>query len=234
MAESYNPIDPEHSVMKKLLLASSLIVALASNAHAAFVLDFEGAGNNASLLNYYNGGTDSLGNSGTNYGIAFGSNTLAIVDGDAGGSGNFANEPSPSTVMYFLTGSAVLNYAAGFDTGFSFYYSSSTVASVKVYSGLDATGTLLADIPLAAQYSDSCSGDPNGDFCNWTAVGASFAGVAMSIDFGGTVNQVGYDNITFGSATPIDPNPVPEPATLALSALALGALGLNRRQRRES
>lgn len=220
--------------MKKVFIASSLIVALASNAHAAFVLDFEGAGNNANLLNFYNGGTDSLGNSGTNYGIAFGSNALAIVDSDSGGTGNIANEPSPSTVMYFLTGSAVLNYAAGFDTGFSFYYSSSTAASVKVYSGLDATGTLLADIPLTAQYADACSGDPNGDFCNWTAVGASFAGIAMSIDFGGTVNQVAYDNITFGSATPIDPTPVPEPATMALSALALGALGASRRQHRQA
>lgn len=220
--------------MKRVLIASSLMAALASNAHAAFVLDFEGAGDNASLLNFYNGGTDSQGNSGTNYGIAFGSNTLSIIDGDAGGSGNFANEPSSSTVMYFLTGSAVLNYAAGFDTGFSFYYSSSTVASVKVYSGLDATGTLLADIPLTAQYTDSCTGDPNGDFCNWTAVGANFAGVAMSIDFGGTVNRVGYDNITFGSATPIDPTPVPEPATMALSALALGALGASRRHHRQA
>lgn len=213
--------------MKKLLAMTVIAAALSQNAHATIVLDFEGAGSGAQLLNFYNGGTDSAGNSGTNYGIAFGSNALAAIDSDDGGSGNFANEPSSKTTMFFLSGSAVLNYAAGFDTGFSFYYSSSTAASVKVYDGIDATGTLLADIPLTAQFNQGCTGDPTGGFCNWTAVGASFAGIAKSIDFGGTVNQVGYDNITFGSSTP---GKVPEPASLALVGAGIAAILRTRRR----
>lgn len=218
-------------MFRRSLIALALAGSLShvgSAAASVIVLDFEGAGNGVSLNNFYNGGTDGAGNSGTNYGISFGPNALSLIDGDApGGTGNFANEPSPSTVMFFLTGTAVLNYAPGFSTGFSFFYSSSTAASVLVYDGLDATGNLLAQIDLTAQGFSNCSGDPSGAFCNWTPVGVSFAGTARSIDFGGTVDQTGYDNITFGSATP---GKLPEPASLTLVGLGLGAL-LSRRRK---
>jgi len=219
----------------KMKLATALFSTLfASSASAApIVLDFEGVGDGASILNFYNGGTDSQGNSGANYGIAFGSNTLGLIDSDAGGGGNFGNEPSPNTVMFFLSGSAILNNAAGFDTGFSFFYSSATTAVVNVYDGLNATGTLLGSINLTAQSTNNCIGDPTGTFCNFSAAGVGFAGVAHSIDFGGTVNQIGFDNITFGSATPsVD---VPEPGTLALLGLGLfGASAARRKSKRTS
>lgn len=48
------------------------------------VLDFEGVGDNVAILDYYQ-----------SEGVIFSSNALAIVDRDVGGSGNFANEPSP-------------------------------------------------------------------------------------------------------------------------------------------
>ena len=213
--------------------AAAMLLAASGFAQAnVIVLDFEGVGDQANINDFYNGGTDSMGNSGTDYGIGFGSNTLGIIDADAGGTGNFANEPSADTVMFFLTGTAVLNYSAGFDTGFSFFYSSSTVASVFVYDGLDATGNFLGTLDLSAQGFDNCSGDPNGQFCNWSPVGASFAGTAYSIDFGGTVNQIGYDDITFGSATAgggdDDPTPAPAPAGLALLGLGLALIGRKR------
>lgn len=210
----------------KTALAAVAFAVIAAPASAAIItLDFEGAGNQAALLDFYNGGTDSAGNSGTNYGIQFGSNALSIIDIDAGGSGNFGNEPSPDTILFFLTGSAVLNYAPGFDTGFSFFYSSTTFAgSVNVYDGLNATGNLLGSIALPALGVGP--GDPNGDFSNWAAVGLAFDGTARSIDFGGTVNQIGYDNITFGSAVPI-----PEPSIYALMALGVGGIFLAARRR---
>lgn len=215
--------------IKSAIAAAALAAALVPATAATIVLDFEGVGDFAAINNFYNGGTDSLGNSGTNYGVAFSSATLGLIDFDAGGNGNFANEPSASTVMFFLdANNAVLDFAAGFDTGFSFYYSSSTAASVTVWSGLGATGTLLGTLGLSAQGFDNCGGDPNGTFCNWTAVGVGFAGTAMSIDFGGTANQTGFDDITFGSVTP----GVPEPSTYAMLALGLAGVGFAARRRK--
>jgi len=211
------------------LLGLSAAAAFALPAQAAVItLDFEGAGDQAQLLDFYNGGTDSMGNSGTNFGVGFGPNALSIIDQDAGGTGNIANEPTPSTVLFFLTGTAVLNFDAGFTDGFSFFYTSSTSATVNVYDGLNATGNLLGSIDLNAQFNDNCSGDPSGSFCNWTAAGVAFAGTAKSIDFGGTVNQTAYDNITFGSSVPT----IPEPSTYGLMALGMAAIGVAARRRR--
>jgi hypothetical protein len=217
--------------MKVIRKGSVLLAALGFSiaAQAAIVLDFEGLRDLEAVQEFYNGGTGSLGSSGPNLGASFSPATLALIDADAGGTGNFANEPSPNTVMFFLDANdAILNYAAGFDTGFSFFYSSSTAASVTVWDGLGATGNVLASLSLTAQGFDNCTGDPTGAFCNWTPVGVSFVGIAKSIDFGGTANQTGFDDITFGSATP---GGVPEPATMLLSGAALVALWATRRRK---
>lgn len=215
--------------MKKTILglAATALLALPMVASSAiFVLDFEGIGDSNPVGDYYNG----AGPANKNFGVSFSPATLALVDSDAGGSGNFANEPSPDTVMFFLDANeAILTVAAGFTTGFSFFYSSSTAASVNVYDGLNATGNLLASLDLVAQFSDNCTGDPTGDFCNWTPIGVLFEGVAKSIDFGGTANQTGFDDITFGTDRP--GQPVPEPASLALLGLGLAGLGVARRRR---
>lgn len=212
-----------------ILLVTCFIVALVSPASADLVLTFEGLQNEEAILEFYNGGAGSLGSSGPNYGISFGPSALALIDSDAGGNGNFANEPSPDTIAFWLTGtSLVMNAAAGFDTGFSFYYSSSTSATVSVYDGLGATGNLLAQINLIAQgNSNNCAGDPTGYFCNWDPIGVAFAGLAKSVDFSGTANQTGYDNITLGSDIPGN-GQIPEPSTFLLLGAGLAGVGLLR------
>ena len=196
-------------------------------ASAAVVqLTFEGVGDGAQILDFYNGGTDSAGNSGTNYGVSFSSDSLAIVSATAGGGGNFEGNPSGSTIAFFLSGAGdLINVAAGFTTGFSFFYSSSTAGSVDVYSGLNGTGTLLASVPLTANFQDHCSATATTSFCSWDPVGVSFAGTAESVLFGGTANQTGYDDITFGSSSP-----VPEASSLLLIASGLLGLGFARRR----
>ncbi|MGO1502786.1 MAG: hypothetical protein ACTHWH_16050, partial [Marinobacter sp.] len=66
-------------------LAAGVFTLAAPVMAVPVVLDFEGVGSNANIDNFYNGGTDSEGNSGTDYGVEFSGNTLGIVDADAGG-----------------------------------------------------------------------------------------------------------------------------------------------------
>src|SRR5258705_13892527 len=102
-----------------------VLVGISSPAFAGpLVLCFEGLQNFESVDQFYNGGTGSLGSGpNTNFGIQF-SNAVAFIDADAGGTGNFGGEPSPSTAITFLgAGSTTMNVAAGVGTGVSFLFS---------------------------------------------------------------------------------------------------------------
>lgn len=223
------------------LLAFITPCLVAGNIHAApIVLDFEGLDDFEGIGAFYNGGTSENGNSGPDYGVEFSGNTLAIIDQDAGGSGNFGGEPSPDTVMFFLEeGESVMNVAAGFETGFSFFYSAvNNPGSVNVYDQLGGTGTILASLGIPVTASDG--GDPNGNFSPFFDIGVAFEGTAMSVAFAGVANQIGFDDITFGSVTAGDtgnggtggnPVAVPEPSTLGLLGLSLLALITTRRSK---
>lgn len=186
---------------KRFAWISVLIFASGARANQEIVLTFEGLGNNQSIGQYYNGGTSGDGRGpGPNYGIYFSDNALSLISTAAGGSGNFGGEPSPNTIMFFSTGSAAtMNVPAGFRDGFSFYYSAPYRATqIHVYSGLNATGQLLAtlDLPLTPEGPDDRAFSP------FIPIGVSFEGIARSVDFAGTQNQCGFDNITLGRATP--------------------------------
>jgi hypothetical protein len=196
---------------------------------AVIVLDFEGLQDFEAVQEFYNGGTGGNGSGpGTNFGASFSSDALALIDSDAGGGGNFGGEPSPNTALFFLQNTAVLNFAAGFDTGFSLFYSAiNNPGSVDVYDGLNKTGSLLASLSLPITASDG--GDPTGQFSPFFPVGVAFAGTAKSIDFGGTANQIAFDNITFGSTSP--GGQVPEPSTLFLLGTGLAGMAWIARKR---
>ncbi len=211
--------------MKQIsIVAATLVGALVTANAAVTVLTFEGVGDFNPVGNFYNGG------GGGNLGIVFSQNALAIVDADAGGGGNFGGEPSPSTILFFLGGgAATLNNAAGFTTGFSFYYSAiSNPGFINVFDGLNATGNLLATLQLPVTPSNG--GDPNGAFSPFFPTGVSFSGTAMSVDFGGTANQIGFDDVTFGTDNPI--SAIPEPGSLVGLGCVL-ATGLGFRSRRQ-
>jgi PEP-CTERM motif len=215
--------------------ALALAVLIMSNpvAAAPIVLTFEGLADWEGVADFYNGGTGSLGSGpGSNHGIRF-TNAIALIDSDAGGSGNFGGEPSPSTAITFLdpqATSAVLNIAAGFDTGFSFFYTAiNSPGSITVWDGLDGTGTILATLDLPLTPFNGAP-DPNGQFSPFLPIGVVFNGIARSVDFSGTANQIGFDDITIGSATPGFDRAVPEPGSLVLLAAGLVGLGVLRRQ----
>jgi hypothetical protein len=119
--------------------------------------------------------------------------------------------------MFFVEGgAATLDIPAGFQTGFSFYYSAIySPASITVYDGPGATGNTLAVLVLPVTPSDG--GDPTGLFSPLLPIGVAFAGTARSIDFTGSANEVGFDNITFGSVIPPTPTPTPTATSTATS-----------------
>lgn len=175
------------------------------NCGNAIVLTFEGLSDLEPVRQFYNGGNGGFGSGpGPEAGVSFSSNSLAIIDQDDGGSGNFGGEPSPSTVLFFLEGeAATMNVPEGFTSGFSFYYSSPQfTTTITVYSGLDATGTVLAVLPLPLTPLNGAP-DPTGDFSPLVPIGVSFSGIAKSVDFGGMANRVGFDNVTIGCPTPL-------------------------------
>lgn len=208
---------------KKLAVAAAL-AATSMFASASFTLTFEGVGDLNPVGNYYNGGA------GGNLGVSFSSDALGLVDSSAGGSGNTGNDPSGITTLLFLANTAVLNYAAGFQDGFSFYYATpNTAGYVSVYSELDKGGSLLGTIQLPI-----IGTAPGGSTYDLWAIGSLSlaAGVtAKSIDFGGTPNFIVFDNVTFGS---VNPNPVPEPSTYALILGGLAGVAAIARRRKAS
>jgi hypothetical protein len=121
------------NVMKQGVFAALLMASATGPAAAAVVsLDFEGINATypsgfANVLDFYNGGTSSDGTTGTDYGISFGRNALAICLNTPGvacsntSRGGVGDPASAKGGLFFLDGDETfLNYAAGFDTGFSF------------------------------------------------------------------------------------------------------------------
>lgn len=207
------------------LAALLALCGLAGAASAEIVtLTFEGLGDNTDVLNYYNSGFAGDGTGpGPNFGVQFISGARSVVDSDAGGSGNIANEPSGQTALFFFSvNSAIMNVPGGFVDGFGTLFS--TIAEtgfIEIFSEVDGGGQLLATIELPALGTTVGGGDPTGDFNRWNAVGAAFSGTARSVRISGTANTIAFDNITFGA--------VPAPGVAGL-ALALG-VSCGRRRR---
>lgn len=197
-------------------ISAAALALLAAAPVFATTIDFEGVSSFASINDYYNGGTDSNGASGTNLGVSFTPDALGFVND--GISAGFSNAPSPIGVMAPVGPDATMNVAAGF-TNLSFYYSVATPGSVNVYDGLNGSGNLLTSYSLGNNaQSNGCS---DSGFCNWTQAFVNFTGVARSVTFG-TARDNAFDNVTIAA--------VPEPSMIVLMAAGLLGVALVRRR----
>jgi hypothetical protein len=203
---------PRHSALwiRLVVLCAALLLArvCAAQTPTVVTLTFEGLQDDEPVLNYYAGGYGGFGSGpGPNYGITFGPDSLALVSTADYGTGYFSGNPSGDTIVFFNTGGGVImNVAQGFSNGFSFYYSASLEGTVVVYDGLNATGNVLATIVLPVNIfpSDNCPIAPQtglSSFCVWQQSNNSFTGTARSVDFAGSIDTIGFDNIAVGADT---------------------------------
>lgn len=201
--------------MRRCLQSALVICLLAGSASSVgatpIVLNFEGLQNLQQIGSFYNGGA------GGNYGVTFSQAATALIDQDAGGSGNFANEPSPSTIMFFDQPNlnASMSVAGGF-TSLSFSYTSLWFpAVVKVLGGASGT-TLLTSTVLPVLPSTCGGGDPGGDFSCWKQITLTFSGTAQSVAWTGLGNYLGVDNVRLNTKDDRSVPSVPEPSSFVL------------------
>src|SRR5271156_1468974 len=173
--------------MHKHILEASLAIGLglaAAGANAATItLPLGSLTSGADILNYFDGGNDSVirdGSYSQNLGISFSSNAEAV---NATG-GKFQNNPSlQSEVLYFANANPVtpnaMNFSAGFSSlSFDFSISGNNLVSgiaesgaissesVTLWSGLDGTGTDLGSVTLTPVTNPvACSAGKS--YCNW-------------------------------------------------------------------
>jgi len=180
--------------------------------------------------NFYNG--SGLPNT-PNYGVSFSSNFFGLRSIANGGAGNFAATPGnvPAIFMNGTTGSQVvgtMNVAPGFSNGLDFFYtagfSGTQTETVKIWSGANGTGTVLATLTLGGN-NGGCTTPA---YCTWTTAGVNFTGTAYSVTFTGPANQLGLADITLGASS----TAVPEPSSLFLLGTGLVAVSFAGRFRR--
>ncbi len=222
------------------LVAVAALACTGVSAQAAVSLNFEQitphpSDSTVSILEFYNGGTASNGVSGPNVGVSFAANAKARClntatvrcplpkpmpepsrdnQGGAKSRKGGLSTPDPSTFA---------NVGTGFSDALAFYYvlGDGSTGDVSVFSGLNGSGTLLGQLTLAPN-AVGCLPEL-AELCPFQRAAFSFSGVAHSVVFAGTLDQIAFDDVTLG---------VPEPANWALMIIGFGVTGAALRRRR--
>lgn len=191
--EAEKPLSLDTTIRLRTQKVFPARVFSAGAAQDCIEIDFEGIGNNTQIGTI--SGTPKIPH------IIFGSSWLGLVDSDAGGSGNFANEPSQNTVAYFLDMNDIsINFDAGVQL-VEFYYVAAAQSLPITISAYDIDRNLIdraTGNTIGTSYDGAaCSGDPSGQFCLWDKVTlASTSNNIRQIELVGTIaNYFGIDNL---------------------------------------
>lgn len=134
---------------------------------------------------------------------------------------------STSTALRSLT----INFAEGFISGSSLYYATLAGADVSVtlYENIDhRTGQSWA---LGKLDNIGCASVPGALYCDWNKIVLDLkGGTARSLTVTGKDDSVIFDDFSLVRATAVPPTNLPEPAGIALTIGALGALGWTRKR----
>ncbi len=135
--------------------------------------------------------------------VTFGASWLGLIDSDAGGTGNFANEPTGDTVTFFSGSLDPIDFSQPVSFVEVSYVASavSLPVTLTAWSGPSGTGSVIATA-LGNTLGNSndgaaCSGDPNGAFCLFDTMGVSGDGILSVTLSGAVADQFAFDNMTF-------------------------------------
>ncbi|MEG4989126.1 hypothetical protein QUB08_25760, partial [Microcoleus sp. BR0-C5] len=146
-------------------------------------------------------------------GVSISPNALGIVDFASGGSGNFLSTTGGrnTALTYKESDSIVLNINDGFTGQLSFKYSSPFFDGhqVKIYDGLNATGSQLISVPLARTNEGR---GLIGAYNPFEPVTIPFNGTAKSIQIGSRADKLLIDDIQLAAGSASTPTPTPTPA----------------------
>jgi hypothetical protein len=179
------------------LAALALLLGGVGQASAGIVINFDTITTGATVDNYYNGGQDSVGETGPNFGVVFQTGDWQTITG--------YGETSQPNLAFSRSGTGVVDVAGGFTGQLSFTYGAFSATTVNIWDGLNGTGNQLASGEL-----------PGNNPFAFSPASIPFNGTAHSISIAGGQAQFGWDDVQLTA--------VPEPSTLAL--LSMGSVGL--------
>jgi len=183
---------------------------------------------NGDVNGYYNGGTAADGSGGgPNVGISF--VNVSGLSNDALHTYYNKGSLGSSLGVAYAHGSAFMNMTEAAIGSFAFYYSSpaTVTGGVKIWSGLNGTGSMLGSIDLGANNTSAT-------YDTWTLVSGTFSGLARSFDFSAIAATPNFKGVAFDDIAVFSvPLPVPEPSAVLLMLVG-GAAVLRAKTRRRA